>query len=240
MPSPRGTNHARAYIVRQRVGDARWPMAHDELDPDTFASTRSDLVDPAKSLRTGDDDPRDRLVRLLQERLNGSDQEISSLLETLEAGHGVAGVPARGKSAISTDQKLAAFLRSKGMSEDDIRTACDLGIGSSARFGGVFGSNMGGNLSSQVSQPSTNPTNPASRDRAMTYEEMSGCEPAGDSRRFGRDERMSFDAIYGMLPTIERLQRRRPMSANQMAMDAKRAANFLERFPQAARIKPAY
>jgi hypothetical protein len=135
--------------------------------------------------------------------------------------------------------RLAAYLRSRGMSERDIVTACDISLGPqrSAMRGGAFNEGFAGNLHSEVRQQPQEPlTSPASSDRAMTYEEMSGCEPARDSRRFGRDSRMSFDQIFGMLPTLESMQPRRRMSEKALAMDAAARGSFEKMFPEASRI----
>jgi hypothetical protein len=252
MPSPKGTNKANMWLLKVPVAaETGRPLAHDELS-DEFAAARADLSDPAK----------EKLLRAISERLNGADdQEVAGLLERLE-GHGAAGEQAKGKG-FNLDQEvenLARFLKGKGMSSDDIRTACDLarkswgrdqelGVGKSARMGGsLTGSNFGGNLHSSVHQP-TSP--PATRDAApVCLEEALGQEPLrggrGDRavrRGGGRDSRMSFDQVFGLLPVIEereatRLRRRR--SERQMGMDARAVDSFNARFPNAARIKPAY
>jgi hypothetical protein len=253
MPSPNRSNKARAYIVPMKI-DRRTALALDQRN-DTFAATRADLPDLAKRRETGEDDengdPRELLARLLRQQGAG-DQEVAGMLARLE-GHGAVGKQGKGEGISLDDQveNLSRFLRGKGMSEDDIRTACDLGIGgqSGTRFGGVFGGNMGGNLRGQVSQPSVSPTDPAARDRdfLISEEALGNCAYAGggrDSRRVGRDSRMSFDQVYGLLPTIEKVEaqrsRRRSRSEKALGMDARSVDSFNARFPNAARIKPAY
>jgi hypothetical protein len=263
MPSPNGTNYANAYIVRQRVARDWRGMAHDEWNGSL--PKRGDRPDPAQMRETGQDDEpddaRERLMNLISQRLNdGNDQQVAELLGRFE-GHGAVSEqrPGSGMSLDARVENLARFLRGKGMGDRDVRTACDLmrraygasgddlGIGKSARFGGAStGSNFGGNLHGEVDQPDANP---ASRDACL--EEELGIEPAKDyrnrkmdgrdSRRFGRDERMSFDYAYGMLPTWESMQPRRRRSARAMAMDdqvrAQSEATFNAMFPMAARIR---
>jgi hypothetical protein len=206
-------------------------MAHDEL-VDEFASSRSDLADPAKN---------ESLVRLLRQRGVG-DQEIVSLLEQLRGG--VTGEQRSGKSTVR--DQLSRFLRSKGMlSEDDILTAIDLalGIGKSARMGGnLGGGNFGGAPHSEINQPNIGAlTDPASRDRALTYEESAGVEPCRDSRTIGG--RDSFEELFARQDRVAQIREatrsRKPQTANAMAMDSKRAENFHTRFPEARRIRNA-
>jgi hypothetical protein len=136
--------------------------------------------------------------------------------------------------------KLAHFLRSKGLGEDDIRTACDavrLGIGESARFGGaVSGSNFGGALHGEVDQ--------SSRDACL--EEELGIEPAKSYRnaKMSGDQRLDFETAYGRQDRLQQISeatqlRRRRQSDNSMAMDASRAENFHARFPNSKRIRNA-
>jgi hypothetical protein len=144
-----------------------------------------------------------------------------------------------------TRSTLAHFLRGKGMSEDDIRRACDigLGIGRSTKFGGAFGGNFGGNLHSEIDQPRTRPSDPSSRDACL--EEELGIEPAKDyrnrrmhgrdSRRMGGD-RLDFGMLYGLEPTIAAAQPRRRRTANQIAMDTAGHDTFERMFPEATRV----
>jgi hypothetical protein len=75
------------------------------------------------------------------------------------------------------------------------------------------------------------------KDKKTIAEEQIGCEPARDNHRgIGRDD---FGMLYGMVPTIERLQPRRKPTANQLAQDEAAAKGFHERFPMAARIRGA-
>jgi hypothetical protein len=232
MPSPRGTNHANAYLVRQQpVARSRRAMALDQ------ATKSADLIDPK-------DDSRRRLLDLVSRRLDGgTDEEVAELLERLD-GHGAVGEQERGPSQRGDEHedderitKLARFLRSKGLGEDDVKRACDavrLGIGESTKFGGALSGNFAGNLHSEVDQPSA--------DRHMIYEEQAGCTPfAGrDSKMGGRDQRITFDEAYGLVPVLEAARPHRRRSENALAMDSTRAENFLKRFPSAARIKPTY
>jgi hypothetical protein len=235
MPSPRRTNKANAWIVPMKI-DRRTAMALDQGNRhDEFAATRADLSDLAKRREVGD-----------------QEQERSGLLETLESGHG-SRRPGEGFNLDEEIDAIARSLRRKGIGEDDIRRACDaarkvfdqeLGVGRSARFGGnLGGSNFGGNLHSQVEQPNVRPLGDPGAKDFMTYEEMTGCEPArgrGDSR-FGRDSLMGFDQVYGLLPTIEKVEAQRPhrRSDRQLGMDARATESFYERFPNARRIGAA-
>jgi hypothetical protein len=142
--------------------------------------------------------------------------------------------------------KLAGYLRGKGMSEDDIRTACDvaLGIGKSTRMGGNFGGNFGGALHSEVDQPDRESlTSPAARDLAgLSWEEQAGIEPIKDRGdramrpRLAGDDR-SFEAAYGLVPTYEAIRPRRPVSDRQLALDAAAQRSFDQMFPEASRIR---
>jgi hypothetical protein len=209
-------------------------MAHDEA----FAGTRADLIDPSK------DDPRQRLLNLISKKLDGgSDQEVAELLGRIE-GHGSASEQRPGVSAID---QLRHFLRGKGFSEDDIRTTCDLsGLGPerSAMRGGAFGGGAGGALHEERGQFNRATGNPASRDRAMTYEEESGCVPYAGDRRRGIGGRDSFEELYGRQDRLAEIaaasRPRRRASDRQMGMDARAVESFNARFPNAARIKPAY
>jgi hypothetical protein len=234
MPSPNGTNEANMWLLKVPVAADPRSVAFDERT-DEFAATRADLSDPAKT---------ESLVRLLRQRGVG-DQEIVGLLEQLE-GHGARGEQQPGRSAIDN---LRHFLRGKGMTEDDISTACDisgLGPGKSARFGGAFNQNFGGNLHSEVTQQRHEPlADPGAKDRDfMIAEEAIGACPYGGDRSprplGGRD---SFEELYGRQDRLAEIaaasRPRRPMSANQMAMDSQRTENFLTRFPEARRIRGA-
>jgi hypothetical protein len=265
MPSPRGTNKARAYIIPTQI-DQRTAMALDQGGPSNGSRSQSgrlspDLVDPLKNGASDDerDDPRSRLMNWIDQKIeSGNDQEVAGLLQQLE-GHGAAGEQRKGEGFSLDDQvaNLSRFLRGKGLDDLAVKTACDLarrawgrdqelGIGKSAKFGGSFGGGQGGNLHGERDQPELRAlSDPGAKD-FMTYEEMTGCEPArprGDSRRFGRDSRMGFDYVFGLLPTLEareaeRTRRRR--SDRQLGMDARAVDSFNARFPNAARIKPAY
>jgi hypothetical protein len=223
MPSPRGTNHANAYIVRQRVPVDLRGLAHDE-DPngrlkrlvaqrlangdeedDQFAGSRADLVDVAKEREFGEDD---------EEELNG-------------------------RRAL-----LASYLRGKGMSEDDIRQACDLlGPQESALRGGAPAGNFGGALHGSTAQPSGSPS---SRDACL--EEELGHEPSKDfrnrrmdgrdARRFGRDSGLGFDQLYGLVGPggVFASQPRRRRSERAMANDAAASEIFERMFPEGRRI----
>jgi hypothetical protein len=192
----------------------------------------ADLPDPNKN------DSRQRLLNLISQRLDGgSDQEIELMLRQLDRG--ATGEQSKGRG-MSLDQ-LRTYLRGKGLSEDDIRTACDLslGIGRSAKFGGGLGGGEGGALHAQTSRPDRET---AARDQPILTEELQGCEPIrsnrGDSAmrpRLAGDNR-SFEAAFGMLPALEAALLRRRPSEKALAMDARRAASFHEMFPNAKRI----
>jgi hypothetical protein len=250
MSSPKKTNVSNAWILPMKI-DRRTAMALDQGNRrDEFAATRADLSDPAKRREVGeDDDPRSRLMNWIDQKIEaGNDQEVSGLLEQLE-GHGASGEQRGGEGMSLDDQvaNLARFLKGKGMGDRDVRTACDLardalGIGESTKFGGVFGGNMGGNLRSQVSQPDTNPTDPAARDRNfMTYEEAAGaCPYSGDrgSRPIGG--RDSFEELFAKQDKVqqarEMMRPRRRRSEREIAMDSG-TESFLEMFPEARRIR---
>jgi hypothetical protein len=230
MPSPKGTNYANAFIIRQRVPvDRRFPLAHDELPPGSrltreqmaaradaslngsaFASTRADL--PTKGF--GEDDQT----------------RISNLADFL-----------RGKNLTEDDVRAAVerMLKAEGYGEDDVRTACDaLGIGASARLGGAAaGSNFGGALHGEVSQPA--------RDRTfMTDEERRGsCAYGGDSRRRFGAARDSFEFVYDRQDRLQQIREmtrpRRAKTRNEIAMDARAVDSFNARFPEARRIRNA-
>jgi hypothetical protein len=248
MPSPKGTNKSRAFILPMKMTKQQALALDAELN--NRARFSADLPDEAKGLKTGEDDgpddPRARLLNWIDQKIEaGNDAEVAGLLEQLEGGG------ARGRvSSDQTSEMLKHFLRGKGMSDDDIRTACDLardvalGIGSSARRGGAFNQGAGGALSEQRGQFNRPTETPASRDACL--EEELGIEPAKDyrnrrmdgrdARRVGRDERMSFDYAYGMLPTIEAARPRRRRSERAMANDAAASDHFARMFPEAARI----
>jgi hypothetical protein len=248
MPSPSGRNTVGAFLSPSFFQRGRGPMAYDEW--------------PNGS--------REQIERVIRQRLDdASDQEVEGLLSQLTdrrsgapQGHGASvldqlfassrsDLPDRAKIEGQDDEETAErranfshFLRGKGLSEDDIRTACDLsslgpGRSGSAVPGGGLASGFGGALHSAVRQPSSSP--PA-RDRTfMTDEERSGqCAYAGGDRRRspGRD---SFDEIYGrqdrLVQIAEATRRRRPPTANQIAMDSKRRENFAVRFPGGERIR---
>jgi hypothetical protein len=242
-PSPRGSNKA-GLVINVRPGPVDWrKLALDQSNGSREqlqrairerADRASDLTDPAQLRETGEDQ-----------------EEVTGLLEQLDRG--ASGEQRPGASAL--DQRianLAHFLKGKGLRGDDIRTACDLmrrahgasgddlGIGKSAVRGGAFGGNFGGNLHSEVDQPRTRPTDPASRDQATCYEEDAGHEPlrprGRDSRRVGRDD---FGMLFGMLPTLEEAQRarRRSPTAKEIAMDSAAHDLFERMFPEAARIR---
>jgi hypothetical protein len=217
--------------------DRRPRVAMDQAN--AFAATRADLSDPAQARRVGDDESngnaRERLAKILAEHLNRD--EVGSLLETLE-GHGSVGPRPQGPGF-----NLDAFrhaLRGRGLSEDQIKRAYDaLGIGESTKFGGVFGGNMGGNLREQIAQPSTNPTDPAARDRStMTHEESAGLEPCRDSRTIGGRDSMSFDEAFGLYGPggVFESQPRHRRSERELAMDSAGRDSFQKMFPEAARI----
>jgi hypothetical protein len=225
MPSPKRTNKANAYIVPMRISE-RTALALDQRrdDDDTFASTRADLIEPSKPKKLGD-------------------QEVSGLLSQLEGRRGASDDEDDEQEQNGRRERLAHFLRGKGLSEDDIRTACDvsLGIGGSAKFGGALAGGMGGGLQDRIGEQ------PSSHDAGFCAEERMGIEPlkdrgrlAGRDRRVGRDD---FGMLFGMLPTFERLEAQRPRrrtSDRQLGMDARAVDSFNSRFPNAARIKPAY
>jgi hypothetical protein len=202
---------------------------------------------------------RERLARLITQKLeHGSDQEASGLLRQLTGSPGQqrrgdqlkrGDLPdaAKMKRAGEDDEddelraRLAARLRAQGKSEDEIKTVCDIALGPerSAMRGGSFGSGQGGALHSERDQPSLQPlSSPAARDLAgLCAEEQMGIEPIKDrGRGIGRDD---FGMLYGMVPTFERLQPRRKPTASQIAMDEAAVKGFYDRFPTAARIKPA-
>jgi hypothetical protein len=229
MPSPRGTNHARAYLLKVPVAADSRGMAIDELPngsrltrqeiaaradamPNGFAETRADLPDPAKEKEFGEDDQA----------------RVSNLADFL-----------RGKNLSEDDVRAAIerMLSAEGYGQDDIRTACDaLGIGASARLGGApAGSNFGGALHGEVRQPA--------RDRNFRIaEEALGQQPCRDARRpsGGRD---SFEFLYGRQDRVAEIRAasrpRRRASSNQVAMDSARETNFYTRFPGAKRIRGA-
>jgi hypothetical protein len=208
MPAPNRTNKANAWIVPMRIGETT-AMALDQAPSRRTVGPRlgPDLTDPLKNGEASDDESngnaRERLLRLIAQRLNGgSDQEVASLLERL--GSGATGEQRPGPSRRGDQLRhqhdeehdddpcidnLKQFLASKGLGDRDVRSACDLarawrrgdqelGINRSARFGGSFGGNQGGALHGERSQPDLQPlTDPGAKD-FMTYEESVGCEPA--------------------------------------------------------------
>jgi hypothetical protein len=223
-------------------------LAHDELPNGSRAQMErairqradrgADLPDLAKEREFGEDDepaddPRARLLRLIGQRLeNGNDQEVASLLGRLE-GHGAVSEQRPGASALD---QLRHFLRGKGMSEDDIRTACDLsGLGpqrSAMRGGGTAGG-AGGALH-------------ATSDAGLCAEEQMGQEPVKDrGRGIGRDD---FGMLFGLQDKVQQIREatapRRRRSERELAMDdqarARAESSFNKMFPNAARIRHAW
>jgi hypothetical protein len=146
--------------------------------------------------------------------------------------------------------KLADYLRSKGMGDRDVRQACDLAaradLGperSAIRGGAVAGGNFGGALHDER----------ATDGPGLCAEEQMGHEPLKDRPSFswdrrslgdrgGRDsrrlagDRMGFEHLYGLEPTLAAQQPRRPRTPAQIAMDAAARDGFSRRFPELARI----
>jgi hypothetical protein len=245
------------------TADPRLPMAIDELPN---GQTREGLLRQARQQR-GD---QGQVSGLLQQRRagvpGGQSRGEGFQLDQLRLSD--VADPAKMREVGEDDEdderieNLKKALAAKGMDADQIKTVCDavrawrgddlgIGPGGSAKFGGAStGKNFGGALSEGIAQRSSqsHSDSPASRDRALTYEEEAGlCPYAGVDLGIGRDSRMSFDQVFDAcgpgshFAAQEEARRRR---SGGLAMDAAGQAasdELNKRFgPNAARIRHAW